>query len=296
MNFPDPRGRRADDASPETDPGSSDVAVGDLALLYAAITARLELLVCDDFLATCADRRDEPMARIRSGVLECVAALDQLHSTLAHEVERRRLLEGVAREAQAALARARVQLVGTQADEQRARHVALHDHLTALPNGTFFREQLDHALAHADRRHRTLAVLYLDLDAFKPINDAHGHAVGDELLRIVATRLSRALRSGDTVGRLGGDEFACTLTGTLSQTQLSQMACKLLDSVSAPLKIGDLRLSVRPSIGIAVCPADGETGETLLRRADTAMYRAKREKCGYAFFDTHVDLSARQVG
>jgi diguanylate cyclase (GGDEF)-like protein len=134
-----------------------------------------------------------------------------------------------------------------------------------------------------------LAVLYLDLDGFKPINDRHGHETGDGLLRVVAARLARAVRSDDMVCRVGGDEFVCLLGDVLNRQQLSHLACKLFDAVSAPLRIGTLDLLVRPSIGIAVCPQDGDTTDALLRRADTAMYRAKRQQLGYAFFDATVD-------
>ena len=128
-------------------------------------------------------------------------------------------------------------------------------------------------------------MLYLDLDGFKPINDIYGHATGDELLKIVAARLNQAVRSEDMVSRLGGDEFACLLSDLPSREQLSHMACKLFDAVSAPVKIGQLTLTVRPSIGMAMCHDDGATAEELIKNADVAMYRAKRQQSGYAFFD-----------
>ena len=179
----------------------------------------------------------------------------------------------------------RAELAGTRDGERRARHLALHDGLTSLPNRRFFRERLDHALSQVAPQRPAIAVLYLDLDGFKPINDAHGHATGDELLKIVAARLARAVRAGDMVGRLGGDEFACLLADSLNREQLTQLANKLVDAVSAPLQVGPLKLTVRPSIGIAICPTDGITAEALLNSADAAMYRAKRHNCGFAFFD-----------
>ena len=119
---------------------SLDVAVGDLFLLHSAVTARLRLLVRDDFLAGGAQRGEDAPTRIRNGVLECVAALDQLHWTLAHEVARRQLLESAAQEAQAVLARAQLQLAATQLDERRVRDLALLGHLTALPDAAFVRD------------------------------------------------------------------------------------------------------------------------------------------------------------
>jgi hypothetical protein len=121
-------------------PASSDVAVGDLFVLHSAVTARLRLLVRDDFLAGGAQRGEDAPTRIRNGVLECVAALDQLHWTLAHEVARRQLLEIAAREAQAVLARAQLALPGTLADERRGRDLTLLGDLAALPDSAFARD------------------------------------------------------------------------------------------------------------------------------------------------------------
>jgi diguanylate cyclase (GGDEF)-like protein len=194
---------------------------------------------------------------------------------------------------QAELRRTRIELQHARTSEQQARHQALHDSLTELPNRSCFRQRLDHDLALgqplAQASAPVLAVLYLDLDGFKPINDRHGHEAGDGVLRIVATRLARAVRSDDMVCRVGGDEFVCLLGDVLNRQQLSHLACKLFDAVSAPLRIGTLDLLVRPSIGIAVCPQDGDTTDALLRRADIAMYRAKRQQLGYAFFDATID-------
>jgi diguanylate cyclase (GGDEF)-like protein len=193
----------------------------------------------------------------------------------------------------AELRRTRIELQHAHSSEQQARHQALHDSLTELPNRSCFRQRLDRDLARGQPQALdsapVLAVLYLDLDGFKPINDRHGHETGDGLLRVVAARLARAVRSDDMVCRVGGDEFVCLLGDVLNRQQLSHLACKLFDAVSAPLRIGTLDLLVRPSIGIAVCPQDGDTTDALLRRADTAMYRAKRQQLGYAFFDAAVD-------
>jgi diguanylate cyclase (GGDEF)-like protein len=171
--------------------------------------------------------------------------------------------------------------------------LAAQDELTALPRRGALQSPLECALTGA---HETgpaaaplLAVMFLDLDDFKPVNDRHGHAVGDELLRIVAQRLRRAMRAQDMVCRIGGDEFACLLATPMSREHLGQVAAKLFDTVSAPLKVDTLALTVRPSIGIALCPSDGDSAQQLLERADAAMYRAKRRQLGYAFFDARVD-------
>ena len=260
---------------------ASDVAVGDLDDLLNAVKARLRQTIDEPSAGTLG--RDVA-GRVRASVLECAEALDQLHLTLTHELHRREQLELQVFDARTALAQARAELIGTQAGERLARHLASHDSLTLLPNRSFFRERLDQALDQAEPPHRTCAVLYLDLDGFKRVNDEHGHAAGDELLRIVAARLTRSVRAEDVVSRLGGDEFGCLLGGLPNREGLSNLARKLFLAVSAPFKVGALRLNVFPSIGIATCPEDGATADALLKNADAAMYHAKRHQSGYAFF------------
>jgi len=269
---------------------ASDVAIGDWDDLLSAVKARIRSTIGEWLAATPGPQLHDIAGRFHASVQECMEALDQLHTTLTHELGRRQQLEREVLHAQTALAQARAELAGTQAEEMRARHLALHDSLTSLPNRDFFRARLDHALAHAEPQCQVLAVLYFDLDRFKPINDAHGHDAGDELLRIVAARLVRAVRAQDMVGRLGGDEFACLLGGLADREQLSHLACKLFDVVSAPIQIGKLELTVRPSIGIAICPDHGATSEALLKNADAAMYHAKRHQTAYAFFDQCADV------
>lgn len=262
-----------------------DVAVGDWDDLMNAVKVRLRETVAEATLETSEPALEHAAEAMRTSVLECVAALDQLHSTLVHELGRCRQLKLEVLSAQSALAQARSELLGTRAGERRARHLALHDGLTALPNARYFRERLDKALNEPEARRPSIALLYLDLDGFKEINDAHGHDAGDELLKIVAARLTRAVRGGDMVSRLGGDEFACLLEDSLERRHLTRLASKVFDAVCAPLKIGPLELTVRPSIGIAICPVDGETADALLKNADTAMYHAKRHRLGHAFCD-----------
>lgn len=253
--------------------------------LLDAVKARLRLSVAEMSQAAGPHSQPQPTAaqRTRSGVLECVDALDQLHATLRQELGRRQRLELEVFDAQATLAQARAELAGTQAGERQARHLAAHDALTSLPNRSRFRERLDLALGPDRPVQGGISVLYLDLDGFKPINDLHGHAVGDEVLRIIAMRLTRAVRAEDVVSRLGGDEFACLVVDRLDRGQLTRLAGKLFDAVSAPLTVGELRLSVTPSIGIATHWGEGAEPDALLQRADAAMYRAKRAQCCIAF-------------
>lgn len=277
------------DAPPALVPG---LLMGDWNELLDAVKARLRLSVGDLPAAAAEAVLDALACHVRTSVLECAVALDQLHLSLRQELGRLQRLELEVSDARAALAQARAELAGTQVGEWEARHLALHDGLTALPNRDFFRQQLDRALNRADGQHRPLALLYIDLDAFKPINDTHGHGIGDELLRIIAARLKRAVRANDSVGRMGGDEFACLVTDLAGRVQLDRLARKLFDAVSMPVMVGDLQLCVRPSIGIVLCPADGTTPDTLLVRADAAMYRAKREGSGHAFFDRAADAAS----
>jgi diguanylate cyclase (GGDEF)-like protein len=218
-----------------------------------------------------------------AAVLDCVDALDRLQIALQHEHNHRQCLERDISEAQAALAQMRARLHRTQVGERTLRHQAMHDPLTALPNRSCFREGLDRALSFAGLQRQTLAVMYIDLDGFKPINDRHGHGIGDEVLRIVALRLAHTVRAKDLVSRLGGDEFACLVADWEDRAQLSRLARKMFDAVAAPLSVGELRLTVRPSIGIALYPTHGLGPDELVANADAAMYRAKRGQSGVAF-------------
>ena len=257
--------------------------MGDWEMLLHGVQARLRAIGSVTAGANGASR-EASSDRIKAEVLACADDLNAVQTTLTAELGRFARLEHDLAKVQAALAQSRVELVDMRHGERRARHLALHDSLTGLPNRRYFGERLDRALAQVDPAHPGLAVLYIDLDGLKAINDRHGHDIGDELIKIVAARLRAALRAQDVVSRLGGDEFACLLADLLNREQLVHLACKLFDTVSAPMQIGERGLVVRASIGIATCPTDGSTGAALLKHADTAMYCAKREQTGYAFF------------
>jgi len=160
------------------------------------------------------------------------------------------------------------------AEEQIEFH-AYHDILTLLPNRKLFTDRLTLALAHARRSHTTLAVILLDLDNFKDINDTLGHSIGDEVLIMIAERLQSVVREGDTVARLGGDEFTLLLSDLLDTQNAARIAEKLLHAIDQPLSIGSRQLYVTASIGIALYPNDGTDAETLVKNADSALYRAK---------------------
>jgi len=159
--------------------------------------------------------------------------------------------------------------------EHQIEHLAYHDALTGLPNRTLFVDRLDNALTRARRTGEALAVLFVDLDHFKSINDSLGHTAGDTVLRAVAERLRSTLRTEDTVARLGGDEFTVLASGLKDPNDLLRLAQKLRSTIKVPLEVASRELTVAASIGVGLFPQDGDTAEQLLRNADLAMYRAK---------------------
>jgi diguanylate cyclase (GGDEF)-like protein/PAS domain S-box-containing protein len=163
-----------------------------------------------------------------------------------------------------------------RAAQEQIEFLAHHDALTRLPNRLLFRERLEHALLRAQRHHRSLAVLFLDLDRFKGVNDALGHPVGDELLREIARRMSEVIRADDTLARLGGDEFVLLLEDDGGVNRVESVARKLLGVLAAPVVAGGHGLRVTVSIGASVYPDHGEDADTLLKHADQAMYEAKK--------------------
>jgi diguanylate cyclase (GGDEF)-like protein len=244
--------------------------------LFNAVKERLTHLV--------SERPGSTADNVRSSILDCVDGLDQLHAAQRDAQRQSQRLELQAFDAQTQLAQLRNDLSSAIAREQYARHLSQHDGLTQLANSSHFRARLHQRLTQTAGSDAGLAVMYIDLDGFKQINDVHGHATGDELLKIISARLVQSVRSGDMVGRLGGDEFACLLAGQPSRQQLGLLARKLFDHVSAPIQIGRLSLTVRPSIGVAIGAPGADGAEALLKNADTAMFQAKRSQNGYAFF------------
>jgi len=176
--------------------------------------------------------------------------------------------------------------------QKRLDRLAYYDALTDLPNRALLHDRIGHAMARADRGQTLLAVMFLDLDHFKEINDRLGHAVGDEVLREVARRVQCCLRSTDTVGRLGGDEFTVLLEDIHHIEEISTVALKILDAFTKPLEVGGRELHLSTSIGITLYPDDNKDAGTLLKNADIAMYQAKREgRNNFQFFAR--EMSAR---
>jgi diguanylate cyclase (GGDEF)-like protein len=187
--------------------------------------------------------------------------------TVRHAVERHRILTDLA------------------SARQREHYLAMHDSLTGLSNRSSFLDHLRRTLGYSARHQKRAAVLFLDLDRFKSINDTLGHPVGDDLLKVVAERLARSLRQTDLVARLGGDEFLIALPDLEREHDAARVACKLVNVLSRPAQLGDREYRISASVGIALFPRDGADADVLIRNADTAMYHAKAEHGrGYSYY------------
>ena len=177
--------------------------------------------------------------------------------------------------------------------EAELSHLAHHDPLTELPNRLLLDARLEYAIQHAQREGTSLAVLFLDLDRFKTVNDSLGHPVGDQLLRSVAALLSASVRGEDTVARLGGDEFVIVLEGVGDASDASEMAKKILNALSQRYDLNGQDVFIGASIGISTYPADGRDGTTLLKNADAAMYLAKEEgRNTFRFYSNELTRTA----
>lgn len=215
---------------------------------------------------------------VEAKVQDSADELTKVNEALVQEVRERQVLEH--------------ELEASRAQEHAARHSALHDPLTSLPNRVLFNDRLEHGLAQAKRHGWTIAVMFIDLDAFKAINDTHGHEVGDKVLTTIASRLRKVTREDDTVSRHGGDEFLYLLSELKSTADATAIAKKIIKTLSEPCDVlgGEIpELRVKPSIGIALYPTDALTADELVKCADKAMYRAKRDQSGFAF-STELDV------
>jgi diguanylate cyclase len=194
--------------------------------------------------------------------------LSVVNLALKDEIDNRRVLE---HELAAVTEQGRVDL-----------EAALHDPLTGLPNRALFYDRLEHAIQHAKRYGWELALMFVDLDDFKIINDTYGHDVGDSVLQTIAGRIKESIRGGDTISRHGGDEFIILITEVREETNILLIAEKIMKKLEAPFRITTrdvvLDRSIVASFGISMFPRDGSDPETLVKSADTAMYEAKRNK------------------
>lgn len=223
--------------------------------------------------------------RVEAKVQECADDLHQVNATLAQGIVDQKRTEIAFSKSRKSLAKTEVALATAQEEEKNARMRALHDATTGLANRSLFDARLEHSIALAERHGWTLAVMFFDLDSFKIINDTHGHAAGDWVLKEIAKRLLEHCRDEDTVCRNGGDEFLYLLMNPQGSENIERIAGVVSKTIAQPIEVGDLQLVVNASIGIAVYPDNGPSGEELIRNADTAMYRAKKQKSGCVFFN-----------
>ncbi len=207
------------------------------------------------------DRLTQVMAKLAAGD----------HDTIVPDLERTDEIGAIARAVQVFKSNA----IQRQRAEARMQHMALHDALTGLPNRILLHDRLEQAIAGARRRRSRSALILLDLDWFKDVNDTFGHAAGDQLLKIVAQRLRGGVRANDVVARLGGDEFAIILNDLVDPDDAELVASKLVASLDQPFALNDHEVHTPASVGITIFPNDGETPEQLLQNADVALYRAK---------------------
>ena len=229
---------------------------------------------------------------VEEKVQECADELHEVNEALAQEIGDRDELNRELKETEQKLSATKHVLAHTEDNLAIAHEVAeeatqrtLRDFVTGIPNRELFNDRLEQAIALAERSGWILAVMFIDLDKFKLINDTYGHAVGDRVLQGAAQRLNEQVRSGDTICRYGGDEFLYLLVNPQSPANIERVARKVIDSISQILVVNDLALTIKPSIGIAVYPSDGNTGRELVANADAAMYRAKEKKAGCVFFN-----------
>jgi diguanylate cyclase (GGDEF)-like protein/PAS domain S-box-containing protein len=196
-------------------------------------------------------------------------------------------------ELRAANERLQAEIADRRDAESRAQHLADHDALTGLPNRRLLEDRLTQALAASKRNQRRTAVMFVDLDRFKNINDSLGHAAGDRVLKECAERLVSQLRDVDTICRMGGDEFVVVLPEIRRAADVGQVAAKILETVSRPFRVEDRELLITPSVGISVFPEDGRDAESLIRNADAAMYHAKETgRANYQFFTEQMNQAA----
>jgi diguanylate cyclase (GGDEF)-like protein len=263
---------------------SLDTVLGQCMMVKAMIEASVEdlSLVNQALLADFADPARQPAANnvalertgfVASRLNEAFQLLSVVSRALTGEIRERQMLNH--------------QFAAVQEQEATARHRILHDALTGLPNRILFNDRLEHGLAQSLRHGRPLAVMFIDLDGFKDVNDKFGHDMGDAVLQVLATRLQEHTRSEDTASRHGGDEFLYLLSDPGNQKSIASIAERMIRLIQEPCHLSshgiEVSVSLDASIGISISPKDGTTVDKLVKSADSAMYRAKQQKSGYSF-------------
>lgn len=268
--------------------GSTDGHLVDWSEALNAVPTRLRQIVGQRLVTDSGLPVSDARAQIQIDVLECATAMDVLNGALLGELRRRHQLDHQTPSTPQALAPERGDPTDRPPGGRDARKTAPRERQTPMKQRKLFRQQLDQAWSAGEPAGNQLALLVIDLEGLKPITQTHGPDVNDHVLQIIAARLGRAVRAGDVLSRIGFQEFGCLLTGPIDRTQLSQVACKMFDAVSAPLRTSTLWLHVSPSIGIAhgTDCANGAAGAAgMLLGANGAMLQAKQQHSGYAFFD-----------
>ncbi|MDQ5911291.1 MAG: diguanylate cyclase [Pseudomonadota bacterium] len=230
---------------------------------------------------------------VEQNVAKAADDLNLVNVKLANEMAERIVIESELVNIKTDLAEVRDELLKAQVRGEEAQQIALQDVLTGLPNRASFEQGLDYGLIQAKRHGWGLAVLFIDIDKFKTINDSHGHDVGDQVLLMVANRLKSFVRDGDMVSRWGGDEFVCLLLEVKQEDDVTHIAEKLTNRIAKACDFNGTVLSIKTSIGIALYPADGETANILFKNADTAMYKAKGTEKRVVLFR---ELSEQKAG
>jgi|PlaIllAssembly_1097288.scaffolds.fasta_scaffold19694_2 diguanylate cyclase (GGDEF)-like protein len=218
-------------------------------------------------------------------VQECADDLQQVTRNLAYGVDEVKTVEQVLSRSREALAESEEALTASRDAERIASHRAMHDQKTGLPNRTLFDDRLTQAIAGAERHGWMLAVMFLDLDRFKLVNDTHGHAAGDAVLAVVAQRLMSHARDEDTVCRNGGDEFLYLLINPGTREDVARIAGLVRSAIAEPIGLDALKFAITPSIGIALYPDHSSSADLLIAHADAAMYRAKQLRSPCEFFE-----------
>jgi diguanylate cyclase len=212
---------------------------------------------------------------VEQTVAKAAKDLNLVNIKLTEEIAERIVIESELANTKTDLAEVRDDLSKAQVKTEEAEQIALQDALTGLPNRVAFRQGLDQGLIQAKRHSWGLAVLFIDIDNFKNINDSYGHEMGDKVLQMVANRLKSFVRDEDIVSRWGGDEFVCLLFEVKQEADVTRLAEKMTNRIAEACEFDGNSLSIGVSIGIALYPADGDTADVLFKNADTAMYKAK---------------------
>ena len=206
---------------------------------------------------------------VESKVQSAVDELEIVNNALKDEVKEREIIEK--------------ELQEVIIEKDIATEASLHDLLTGLPNRALFYDRLEHGLEQAKRHNWNLAVMFIDLDNFKQINDQYGHDVGDKVLLTVAQKLKENTRSDDSICRLGGDEFLYLLMDVKNELEVTKIIKKLIKKIELPYDSNDKKLIIKLSVGVSLYPKNADNLEGLIKSADVAMYAAKKSKLGYAF-------------